>query len=252
MALFGLRLQHLNHLHKVNQQAPLLRNRTRQESRFFTKRAGGRILVLGGPSCVGKTTIQKALCRNAQNSRYEFTHLVTCTTRQPRPGEVHSVDYRFFTVDEYDAAGEDMEERTCYNGIRYGTLRRDLDAAGSCPPGVITVAALDAVGLSFLRARCGRAGAGSVLGIFLTASLHTLEARLRARGTDPATLEARLALAAKTELTPEYQRHYDLAICNDDGQSVDATRALVEEACAAWFDGDGADREAALPRVRKG
>ena len=195
----------------------------------------GRILVLGGPSSVGKSTLQRLLCQNKVDAPFRFRPLLTCTTRAPRPGETQGVDYNFMTPDAYDAAGNDMEERTVYNGVRYGTLRSDLDAAANAQ-GVITVAALDAVGLAFLRARCGRAG-GDVRGIFLKASLATLRARLLARGSDAPTLEKRLALAASTELTPAYEALFDAAVVNDDGVDVAVAQGAVEAACAAWWPG---------------
>lgn len=208
----------------------------RATSSVTTDPPRGRILVLGGPSSVGKSTLQRLLCHNKAGAPFRFRPLLTCTTRLPRPGETPGVDYNFMSSDAYDAAGDDMEERTVYNGVRYGTLRSDLDAAANTA-GVITVAALDAVGLAFLRARCGRAG-GDVRGIFLKASLVTLRARLLARGTDAPTLEKRLALAASTELTPAYEALFDAAVVNDDGVDVSVAQGAVEAACAAWWRGN--------------
>ena len=195
----------------------------------------GRVLVLGGPSCVGKTTLQRLLSRNDFNSSIEFRPLLTCTTRLPRRGETDGIDYRFMTQEAYDAAGPDMEERTCYNGIRYGTLREDLDKAAHAPPHVITVAALDAVGLHFFRRRFGGAESGRILGVFLKASLPTLEARLQARGTDSLIIAQRLSHAASTELTPEYERLFESKVCNENGQDLSFTRELLDSICKDWL-----------------
>src|ERR1051326_3645861 len=55
------------------------------------------LIVISGPSGGGKTTLFERLI----GSRPEMTRAVTCTTRQPRPGERDAVDYYFLTADSF-------------------------------------------------------------------------------------------------------------------------------------------------------
>ena len=60
----------------------------------------GKILVISGPSGVGKGTVVKELLKDAD----EFALSISATTRQPREGEEHGVNYFFLTKEEFLAA----------------------------------------------------------------------------------------------------------------------------------------------------
>ena len=77
----------------------------------------GTLLVVSGPSGSGKTT----LCRRATENGL-CVYSISCTTRQPRPGEVNGVDYHFLTPAEFDARVErgDFLEYAEVHGNRYG------------------------------------------------------------------------------------------------------------------------------------
>ena len=83
----------------------------------------GTLLVVSGPSGSGKTT----LCRRATENGL-CVYSISCTTRQPRPGEVNGVDYHFLTPAEFDARVErgDFLEYAEVHGNRYGTLKADI------------------------------------------------------------------------------------------------------------------------------
>ena len=86
-----------------------------------------RIVILAAPSGGGKTTISEAL----RARRKDIGYSVSATTRQPRPGEVDGKAYHFVSATEFDrmvAAGEFLEWAE-YAGNRYGTLKREVDAA---------------------------------------------------------------------------------------------------------------------------
>ena len=83
----------------------------------------GTLLVVSGPSGSGKTT----LCRRATENGL-CVYSISCTTRQPRPGEVNGVDYHFLTPSEFAARVEkgDFLEYAEVHGNRYGTLKADI------------------------------------------------------------------------------------------------------------------------------
>ena len=85
------------------------------------------LLVLSGPSGVGKTTVVQRLLANNET----VTRLVTCTTRAPREGEVDGEDYHFLSVEEFErrvAAGEFLEHAEVY-GQGYGTMKSAVTEA---------------------------------------------------------------------------------------------------------------------------
>jgi guanylate kinase len=84
-----------------------------------------RIVVLSAPSGGGKTTIAKAV-RDRYADRFGFS--VSATTRKPRPGEQHGVDYHFWKPGEFlDAVKEGkFLEHAEYGGELYGTLKSDV------------------------------------------------------------------------------------------------------------------------------
>ncbi len=84
------------------------------------------IVVISGPSGVGKTTLYKRLLAEFPE-RLGFS--VSATTRKPRPGEVHGVDYYFYTREDFEKArerGEFAEWAEVY-GNYYGTLKSELE-----------------------------------------------------------------------------------------------------------------------------
>ncbi len=83
-------------------------------------------LVMAGPSGVGKGTLIKLL-----TDRYPdlFDFSVSCTTRKPRPGEVHGKHYYFVNMDEYRSKKDQGEfvESNEVHGNYYGTLRSEIE-----------------------------------------------------------------------------------------------------------------------------
>src|SRR5699024_9229679 len=91
----------------------------------------GMLIVLSGPSGVGKGTVRKAMLKN---SSIKFDYSVSMTTRQMRPGEVDGVDYYFRTNEEFEKEIENggMLEYAKYVDHYYGTplkyVNQKLDA----------------------------------------------------------------------------------------------------------------------------
>jgi guanylate kinase len=118
---------------------------------------------------------------------------VSATTRSPRPGEQHGVDYWFLSDADFDervAAGDFVEHAT-YSGRRYGTLRSELDRRTTA--GVPVVLEIELQG-----ARQVRQAMPEAVQIFIAPpSMDALRARLVGRGTDESEqVEARLRTAA--------------------------------------------------------
>jgi guanylate kinase len=85
----------------------------------------GKVFVITGPSGVGKGTLIRTLLERVP----ELELAVSATTRSPRPGEEHGVDYHFLDDLEFDrrVLEGDFLEHAEYSGRRYGTLRSELD-----------------------------------------------------------------------------------------------------------------------------
>jgi guanylate kinase len=153
------------------------------------------LILISAPSGGGKTT----LCQQLLAARPEMTRAITCTTRQPRPGEQDGLDYYFLEAAAFRQrvrAGEFLEHATVY-GYHYGTLKSEVLERLRRRQNVLLNVDVQGAATLLARARelpeLGRA----LVSVFLTPrSLAVLEARLRNRGTDAdAVIQKRLSLA---------------------------------------------------------
>lgn len=176
--------------------------------------AAGRVVVLSGPSAVGKSTVVRCLRERIPDLHFS----VSATTRAPRPGEVDGVDYHFVSAARFQELidqGALLEWAEIHGGLhRSGTLAqpvRDATAAGF--PVLIEV---DLAG-----ARAVKKAMPEVITVFLAPpSWEDLEARLVGRGTEtPEVMRRRLDTA-----------HVELAAQNDFDEVVVNRR--LESACA--------------------
>ena len=80
------------------------------------------MIVLVGESASGKSSIEKYLVDN-----YEYSKIVSYTTRQPRKGEVDGVDYHFISMEQFETLKEQgfFAENAKYNGWGYGIAKED-------------------------------------------------------------------------------------------------------------------------------
>lgn len=164
-----------------------------------------RLLVLSGPSGVGKTTVAAGLLRDPR-----FGRAVTATTRAPRPGERHGRDYLFLSREAFlegVAAGRFLEHAEVH-GHLYGTPRASVEQV--LATGRICLLVIDVQGAATLRER----GTDARFVFLAPPSPEELERRLRSRGSeDEATVERRLA-QARIELAR--QGEYDTVVLNED------------------------------------
>lgn len=185
----------------------------------------GMILILSGPSGSGKSTIYKAAIGDLGG--IEFS--VSCTTRQPRPGEVDGRDYYFITREKFDAlvAENAFAEHAEVHGNCYGTLKSEL--LDRVRRGTDVLLDIDVQGAAQLRVLCADSAEFCEACEFIfimPPSFEELERRLRARGTETEESILRRLANAKGEMDRAHE--YDHIIVNDDlGRAVKEFTDLI-------------------------
>ena len=186
-------------------------------------RPGALLVVISGPSGVGKDTIIEAL--KERPHEHEYHYVVTCTTRRRRPGEIDGISYHFLDVKRFRAmrgAGEFLEANEVH-GRWYGTPRGQVQEALAAGRDVILK--IDVQGAQVIKETVPEA-----LLIFLVPpSLEDLFHRLRSRATESVDeLELRQRNAA-IELAR--QDDYDYVVRNETGE-VEKTAERIDEIIA--------------------
>lgn len=179
----------------------------------------GLLIVLSGPSGVGKGTVRKAIFESDDN---DFQYSVSMTTRQKREGEVEGVDYYFRTHEEFEAlieAGE-MLEYAEYVGNYYGTplsyVQQTLDQ------GKDVFLEIEVQGAKQVKDKVPDG-----VFIFLTPpDLAELRSRITGRGTDSAEVIDERMRVAREEI--EMMALYDYAVVNDEvPKAVQRIREII-------------------------
>jgi len=175
--------------------------------------ARSRLLVLAGPTAVGKGTV----AAHIREHNPEIHLSVSATTRPPRPGEIDGVHYYFVDDAEFDrliAENELLEYAVVHNRSRYGTPRAPIDAALAA--GKTVLLEIDLQGARQVR----KAEPRATLIFLLPPSWDELVQRLVGRGTEDAEERARRLRTAKVELAA--QNEFDHLIVNEDVASAAA------------------------------
>ena len=182
--------------------------------------SGAMLVIISGPSGVGKDAVIDALRR--RNRQPDYHYVVTCTTRARRPGEVDGVSYHFLDVDRFGAlrdAGELLEANEVH-GNWYGTPRAQVRQALLVGNDVILK--IDVQGAQEVKENVPEA----VLLFIVPPSLESLFQRLKSRATETADeLELRQRNAA---IELGRQEDYDYIVENRDGE-VEATAERIEQ-----------------------
>jgi len=171
-----------------------------------------RVIVFGGPSGAGKTTLVRRLLELPG-----VRLAVSATTRPPRPGERDGVDYHFVDERRFEEMreGGELLEWALVHGHHYGTPRSELLARS--PEERAVVLDIDLQGLRNIK----KLGIDHVSVFIAPPSLEALEKRLRERGTETgASLATRLEAAAR-ELAARDE--YDHVVVNDQVEEAFAT-----------------------------
>lgn len=166
----------------------------------------GQLIVVSGPSGVGKDTLIHRLLELDPTLRYSVSY----TTRPPRQGEVDGVNYRFVTREEFEELirQEALLEHASYDGNLYGTPIAPLDEARDA--GHDVVLKIDVQGAEQVREK-----AADAVRIFLAPpSMDELMRRRTGRHSEsPADSRSRQAIALREmELAP----HFHHQVVNDD------------------------------------
>lgn len=179
----------------------------------------GRLVVLSGPSGVGKGTVLRRVLAHLPSS----VASVSATTRAPRPGETDGVDYHFVDDQRFDELIErgELLEWARYTGSRYGTPAGPVAADQAAGRDVL----LEIEVQGALQVRAARPDA---ILIFLTPpTFDELERRLTGRGTENAEAVAKRLAMARDEL--ERRSAFDHVIENADLDTcVDEVLAAIE------------------------
>jgi guanylate kinase len=180
---------------------------------------GAMLVIISGPSGVGKDTIIDALRERAHDPEYHY--VVTCTTRAMRPGEADGVDYHFLDAEAFAAqrtAGGFLEANEVH-GNWYGTPRSQVREA--LADGRDVILKIDVQGAQVVKGKVP----GALLIFLIPPSLEDLFQRLRSRATETADeLELRQRNAA-IELAR--QEDYDYVVTNETGQ-VERTAERID------------------------
>lgn len=166
----------------------------------------GKLIIISGPSGVGKTTLRKEAIKDIPNLSYS----VSATTRKPRNDEENGIDYYFLTEKEFKENIEKnnfLEYEEVYNGLYYGTLKNIVDE--KLKNGINVILEIDVNGALNIKKN-----QECTLIFVAPPSKESLEKRLIARNSDnEEKLRERLA---KAEYELSFQNKYDYIVINND------------------------------------
>jgi guanylate kinase len=190
------------------------------------KKSAPLLILISAPSGAGKTTLVNLLLE----AQPQMTRAITCTTREPRPGEKDGVDYHFLAAGDFLKrlqAGNFIENATVY-GNSYGILKSEL--LGKLRAGRDVLLNVDVQGAASIRAQAQAEPElrDALVTIFLTtASIHVLAQRLQKRGADAeAVIQKRLAVA-RQEIA-QWKNFDYLVISGSKQEDLRRTLAIVE------------------------
>ena len=177
-----------------------------------------RPVVLSAPSGAGKTTIARALVEGEE----DFVFSISATTRSPREGEAHGVDYWFLSEEEFLRMVDDGDfaEWAKVHGDLYGTPKENLARAGQ--DGLRVVLDIDVQGAMQIREAVPEA----LLLFILPPSVELFFLRLTGRGTEEEETLRRRMNTALQEL--EVAEAFDFLVINGDlDEAVREVRKLA-------------------------
>lgn len=178
----------------------------------------GLVYIVSAPSGAGKTS----LCNELIDIFPDLRHSVSYTTRAPRPGERHGIDYFFVSREEFErmvGAGE-FAEWAKVHGNFYGTAVKTLEDYRA--QGINVILDIDCQGARQLKSRYHDA----VYVFILPPSFEELRKRLEGRQSDSTeVIEGRMRVAMDEVQESSW---YDYLVVNDDfSQALDKLKSIV-------------------------
>lgn len=184
------------------------------------------LVVISAPSGTGKTTLSDQTLA----ARPNMARAITCTTREPRPGEKDGVDYYFLDAADFlkrVQAGNFLEHATVY-GNSYGTLKSEV--LGKLRSGKDVLLNVDVQGAAAIRAHAEQDHElkRAVVTVFLMPpSMDVLEARLKKRGQDSSSAIAKRLAVARQEIAQA--KHFDyLIVSSSIAEDVRRLQAILD------------------------
>lgn len=178
----------------------------------------GLLIVLSGPSGVGKGTILKEFVNDPQ---LNLAYSVSMTTRNRRPTEVEGVNYNFVNRETFESAIQQGEllEYAEFVGNYYGTPMKNVEKLRN--EGKNVLLEIEVQGCLQVREKCSEA-----LTIFIIPpSMEELERRIRGRGTEPEEIVQQRLSKANREM--EMVNQYKFVVCNEDPKLAASLISLI-------------------------
>jgi guanylate kinase len=191
------------------------------------------VLILSGPSGVGKTTI----CKRLLDEDDGIVYSISTTTRPKRSGEVDGVNYTFVSDEEFDRIEREggFVEWARVHGHRYGTPAGFIEE--SLKDGRVVLLEVDVQG----GERLSEIYPKGVSVFLLPPSFEALKERLKGRGTEDESVIARRVERAREELARVDR--YGYRVVNDDLENaVERIEAIISaEKCRVprWSSPEG-------------
>ena len=191
---------------RVRQQVAFRRKLAEVVGGVAGKNPAGSIVVVAGPTAVGKGTINRLIVQQ----RDDIDMSVSATTRPPRPGEVDGVDYHFVDDERFDQMielGQLLEWATVHGHHRYGTPQAGVESQRDA--GKTVILEIDVQGARQIRSRLPDA-----LFIFIAPpSFDELAKRLASRGTESVDEQMTRLATATREMAAKDE--FDAVVVND-------------------------------------
>ncbi|AGR41531.1 guanylate kinase [Spiroplasma taiwanense] len=184
----------------------------------------GKIIILSGPSGVGKGTINKEL---AQDKSLNLVQSISMTTRHPRPGEVDGVNYFFVSKEVFNDAIQHNEliEHAEFIGNFYGTPRKVV--YDKIEKGENVILEIEVIGATQVLKK---EKSENLISIFLMPpSLKSLEQRLRKRGTEKEDIIKQRLDKALLEIPLKHKYQYVIEIDSVDNAVAKVKEVLLKE-----------------------